>query len=93
MRYRTCSRGAQNEGRRQEACLIMLSQARTVGRMEMELLIQVQATRPLSDVVVIGPTVEPEETGRHSPHATEEKRRKEKMFCMQESHKAFSLGH
>jgi hypothetical protein len=74
MRYRTCLRGAQNEGRRQEACLIMLSQARSLGRIKLELLIQ--ATRLLSDVVVIGPTVESGRDGAPQPHATKEKRRK-----------------
>jgi hypothetical protein len=76
MRYRSCSRGAQNEGRRQEACLIMLSQARSLERIKLELLIQ--ATRLLSDVVVIGPTVESGRDGAPpgpTPRTTEEKKK------------------
>jgi hypothetical protein len=78
MRYRSCSRGAQNEGRRQEACLVMLPQARSLGRIKLELLIQ--ATRLLSDVVVIGPTVE---SGRDGAPAapTPQKRRKKCFAC------------
>jgi hypothetical protein len=65
---------SQNEGHRQEACLVMLSQARSLGRIKLELLIQ--ATRLLSDVVVIGPTVESGRDGAPAaPHATEEKKK------------------